>query len=128
MDHPYLEILNGQTQQTIPMEQGKLTIGRQAGNDVVLEDTQSSRNHCLIEHVGGDYVLRDLSSKNGTRVNGQLVTQVVLGPDDTITIGQTNMKFVVPVETFEEIDVLSAEDIVEVPRPTRDRDGEGGVP
>src|SRR3954454_16042455 len=124
MSNPYLEIINGQSGQTIPMEAGKLTIGRQAGNDVVLEDTQSSRNHCLIEHVGGDYVLRDLTSKNGTRVNGQLVTQVVLGPDDVIIMGQTDMKFVVPVDSFEEVDVLSAEDIVEVEGPTRGRGGD----
>src|SRR4051794_4814132 len=112
MSNPYLEIINGQSGQTIPMEAGELTIGRQEGNDVVLEDTKSSRNHCLIEHVGGDYVLRDLGSKNGTRVNGQLISTVVLGPDDVITIGQTNMKFVMEMETLEEVDVLSAEDIV----------------
>ena len=126
MSNPYLKILNGNSGQDIPMEGGKLTIGRQAGNDVVLEDTQSSRNHCLIEHVGGDFLLRDLGSKNGTRVNGQLVSSVVLGPDDLITIGSTQMKFVVPAELFEEVDVLSADDIVEV--PGANENGGGVIP
>ena len=45
------------------------TIGRSSANRVVLEDDLCSRNHCQVFHRDGDWVLRDLGSRNGTRVD-----------------------------------------------------------
>jgi hypothetical protein len=104
----------------------KLTIGRQEGNDVVLEDTQSSRNHCLIEHVGGDYVLRDLARKMARASTGSWF-RLSCWPDDVITIGQTSMKFVVPMETIEEVDVLGRGHRGSARRARRPRGGERGA-
>jgi len=46
------------------------TIGRWEGNEVSLADREVSRKHAQIRHDGGQYVLVDLGSKNGTLVNG----------------------------------------------------------
>src|ERR1041384_1216998 len=106
MSHPYVEFERGRKK--ITMERNRLTFGRQADCDVVLEDTQASRNHCVIERAGKDFVLRDLDSRNGTRLNGQLITSVVLAPKDVISVGATNMIFHVPADSFDKVDVLSA--------------------
>jgi len=52
------------------LAEGATTIGRWEGNDVVLPDREVSRKHAQIRHDGGQYVLVDLGSKNGTLVNG----------------------------------------------------------
>ncbi len=123
MSTPHLLIKN--TRKQVPLNGNKLTIGRHAECDLVLDEPQSSRVHCVVERVGRDFVLRDLDSRNGTRVNDQLVTSVVLAPDDKITIGATQMTFVAPPADASDVDVLSAEDLVEVDRSVAD--GEGNV-
>ncbi|HWP40584.1 MAG TPA: ATPase, T2SS/T4P/T4SS family [Tepidisphaeraceae bacterium] len=116
MNVAQLEVTAANQSRTVPIR-GKLTIGRHPGNMLVLDDTQASRNHCVIEQAGQDYILRDLGSRNGTRVNGALVASHVLSPGDVITIGQTQMRFVVPGSQpggAVELDYLSPEDVVEV--------------
>src|SRR5690242_9892717 len=49
-------------------------IGRAAKNDIALEDdTQVSRNHAHIRHINNQYIISDLGSANGVRVNGEPV-------------------------------------------------------
>ncbi len=52
----------------------KAMIGRDAGCDVVLDNRLVSRCHAEIFWQDGDYFIRDLSSKNGTHVNGRRLT------------------------------------------------------
>ncbi len=52
----------------------KVLIGRDAGCDIVLDNRLVSRHHAEIVWQDGDYFIRDLSSKNGTHVNGQPLT------------------------------------------------------
>ena len=63
--------------------------GRHASCDVVLDDEKrASRQHCQIERQpDGTFLLRDLSSANGTKLNGQEVTgAVALTPGDKVRI------------------------------------------
>ena len=64
----------------------QITIGRE-GSEIVLENPQVSRQHAVIDRVGGQHVLRDVGSANGTFVNGQRITQHTLAPGDVIQIG-----------------------------------------
>jgi hypothetical protein len=48
-----------------------ITIGREAGNDLVLEDPQVSRHHARLTLAAGGYVIEDLGSTNGTFINEQ---------------------------------------------------------
>ena len=57
-----------------------LTIGREEGNPVQLNDEHISRFHLKIQEDGPRLVLTDLQSTNGTKVNGETVQLCVLAP------------------------------------------------
>jgi CRP-like cAMP-binding protein/Fe-S-cluster-containing hydrogenase component 2 len=70
------------------------SFGRAPENDYRFdEDSQLSRNHCVITSSSGRFTLRDLSSTNGTRVNGNPITEIELRPGDVIQIGENEMEF-----------------------------------
>lgn len=69
-----------------------LTIGRAADNDVVLRDERVSRHHGRIAGRRGTLVYGDLGSTNGSEVNGQRVSEVVLGAGDRIRVGETTLE------------------------------------
>ena len=64
-----------------------LTIGRRQANDIVIEDRSVSGHHAKIDSLEDRFVLIDLQSKNGTFVNGQLISSHWLQHEDVITIG-----------------------------------------
>lgn len=66
-------------------------LGRSRECDVVVADTNVSRNHAEIRHVGATYVLVDLKSTNGTRVNGRRVSRHQLEDGDVIEVGTTQI-------------------------------------
>ncbi len=49
------------------------SIGRDAGNDVVLNDEAASARHALMEFADGEWWVEDSGSTNGTRVNGEVI-------------------------------------------------------
>lgn len=63
--------------------------GRHGDNDIRLRgNDQASRFHCVVEQApSGDWVIRDLGSRNGTFVNGNAITQHVLEDGDVIALG-----------------------------------------
>jgi hypothetical protein len=71
------------------IEASDLTIGRAADNDLVARDVRVSRHHGRIVGRHGTLVYVDLGSTNGSRVNGEAVTEVVLGVGDRLEIGDT---------------------------------------
>lgn len=72
---------------------GVYTIGRE-GADIPLQDVKVSRKHVEIGLYGpGAYVLRDLASTNGTRLNGKRVEdRAQLGHGDLVHIGDTSIR------------------------------------
>jgi hypothetical protein len=70
-----------------------LTIGRLPDNDIVVADPKASRKHAEIRPAGNGFLLVDLQSTNGTRVNGATVAEHVLADGDRITIGGTEFRF-----------------------------------
>ena len=68
---------------------GSLTIGRATDNDLVARDGRVSRHHGRIVGRRGTLVYADLGSTNGSRVNGVLVGEVVLGAGDRLDVGDT---------------------------------------
>ena len=70
---------------------GGLTIGRAEDNDLVARDTRVSRHHGRIAGRRGTLVYLDLGSTNGSRVNGEPVTEVVLGVGDRLEVGATTI-------------------------------------
>jgi len=67
-----------------------IIIGREAGNDVVINDPQISRRHASLTWDGRQFIIQDLGSANGTFVNGvRLTAPQVLQPGDVIGLGST---------------------------------------
>jgi hypothetical protein len=83
----------------VAVEAGGLTIGRAEDNDLVARDSRVSRHHGRIVGRRGTLVYVDLGSTNGSRVNGEPVTEVVLGVGDRLEIGETEL--VLEVEAAE---------------------------
>jgi len=70
-----------------------VTIGRLPECEVVLDDTNVSRRHAEVRRQGDTYVLIDLGSTNGSKVNGAQVAQQALTDGDEITLGKTHLRF-----------------------------------
>ncbi|MEW6059520.1 MAG: DUF3662 and FHA domain-containing protein [Actinomycetota bacterium] len=78
---------------TFRIRKQSVTVGRLPECDVVVTDPGASRRHARIHTEGGDYILTDLGSTNGTLVNDQPVRERVLVDGDRITIGTTDIEF-----------------------------------
>jgi pSer/pThr/pTyr-binding forkhead associated (FHA) protein len=90
-----------------------VTIGREEGNALRLNDERVSRYHAKIQFEDGDIIVTDLDSTNGTRVNNATVQIRRLRPGDQLSIGRTMLLF----GTMEEIAArrIASTDISAVP-------------
>ena len=70
-----------------------LTIGREEGNSIQLNDERVSRVHLRIQMDHDDVVLTDLDSTNGSRVNNEDVQLKLLRHGDLITVGRSTLVF-----------------------------------
>ncbi len=101
---PFLVYRDGDDRQAIIVLDDlgpRLTLGRRAGNDIVVDwDGEVSRVHAAFERVGPDWLVTDDGlSHNGTWVNGERVTgQRRLRDGDVIAVGTTAVAFVAPAE------------------------------
>lgn len=76
-----------------------VTIGREEGNGLRLNDERVSRYHAKVQYEDGDVIITDLDSTNGTRVNGAAIQIRRLRPGDQVSIGRSMLLF----GTMEEI-------------------------
>lgn len=70
-----------------------VTIGREEGNSLRLNDERVSRFHSKVQVDGDDYILTDLESTNGTRVNGTAVQIRRLRVGDRVGVGRSLLLF-----------------------------------
>jgi hypothetical protein len=71
----------------------RVTIGRSRDCDVTLDDANVSRRHAEIRREGAAWVVADLGSTNGVKVNGHRVSEQPLSPGDEITLGLERLTF-----------------------------------
>ncbi len=83
-----LRYLGGRYQgRTLDLKPDGFGIGRDADNDLVIEDEGASRRHCRIYRKDDEWYIEDLQSTNGVRVNGKRIEHTsVLKPGDRIGI------------------------------------------
>jgi len=74
-----------------PLTERIIKIGRRLDNHLILEDRHVSRTHAQLEVVEGRYVIIDLMSTAGTRINGRLITRHTLRPGDIVSIAAIQM-------------------------------------
>lgn len=72
----------------IPLLGPMLVIGRRETSDIVLRFPNVSGRHCELCIVDGYWVVKDLGSSNGTKVNGTRVTEQRLEPGDKLAIAK----------------------------------------
>lgn len=79
----------------IPIERFPFTMGRKAGNDLILDgDAQASSNHARLEMTDkGEVRLVDLNSTNGIKVEGETVKQAVIEDGTRIQVGSQVFRF-----------------------------------
>lgn len=96
--------LGGQILAEFNMSKERYTIGRLPDNDVRIDNPAVSGHHSLIINILNDSFLEDLSSTNGTYVNGKLIKKHALQHGDVITVGHHQLRFVETVAEEEEQD------------------------
>src|SRR5210317_2588842 len=86
------------------MTKERYTIGRLPDNDVRIDNPAVSGHHSLIINILNDSFLEDLSSTNGTYVNGKLIKKHALQHGDVVTVGHHQLRFVETVAEEDEQD------------------------
>lgn len=81
------------TGQRFTLGEHTVSIGRRPESNIVLADPNVSRSHAEIRPHGEGFLLIDLGSTNGTKVNGMRVDQQILHDGDELSFGNTRMRF-----------------------------------
>jgi adenylate cyclase len=95
-----------------PLRKQEVTIGRGKDNDVVLSDHTVSRYHATLLKTREGYLLTDLGSFNGTKVNDRSIQSALLQHRDVVSIGMVRMVFLAreePVPSMSDSLVISVE-------------------
>jgi hypothetical protein len=71
----------------------RMTVGRSRDCELVVDDPNVSRRHAEIRKTIEGWMVVDLGSTNGVKVNGKRVHEEVLRPGDTITLGLVDLEF-----------------------------------
>lgn len=118
----YLEVWRPDGRALVPLDSRRVTLGKAPTNDVVFDfDAKVSRLHAVLERMSGRWCVRDLSSSNGTFVNGERIwAERPLRHGDEIRVGQTRLLFRAEAPTT---DVTATESDLAPPQLTpRERD------
>ncbi len=70
-----------------------IVLGRDIASDVVIEDDKASRSHARLRPSPQGWIVEDLDSTNGTRVNGFRTSAQLLSDGDHVTVGATTFLF-----------------------------------
>ena len=88
----FLVVLQGTNVGEMHKIEGPETIiGRAMSAQVRLNDDGISRRHCRVLQIGGQVLIEDLGSANGTLVNGEMIQQHALKEGDKVRLGATTM-------------------------------------
>lgn len=91
----------------IELTENEVSIGRDATNDLQLNDKMVSRWHCVVRKEKGLYRISDLDSHNGTLVNGVPIKEQTFRHGDRVQVGSNFFLFVL----YEEKDATVSNDI-----------------
>jgi len=83
---------NDKILKTIESDKNEIMIGRNAENDIVIENLAVSKQHARILNEDGKYFIEDLNSTNGTYLNKNRITKKDLKSNDIIIIGKHSLE------------------------------------
>ena len=120
--------MDGLVLKEITLSKERMTIGRKPHNDIQIDNLAISGEHAVLVTILNDSFLEDLSSTNGTFVNGQSIKKHFLQNGDVIELGKYRLKYVneVPQQQaapadFEKTMVLRADMLRKPPEATEDK-------
>ena len=117
---PSLFVIQGRNKGSrydLTAHEGAMSIGRDAGNAIQLEDNEVSRRHAEIRHIGDTLVVGDLKSSNGTYLNNRKIERAELTSGDHLQVGRTVFVFSRDRENERAIA------LVDIVSPSNDSDG-----
>jgi hypothetical protein len=91
-DGAYLVVRTPDCQKLFPLKQD-ICIGSDPGSDLVLACGFISRNHCRLHLDQSDWVVEDLNSTNGVRLNGSPLRRAILKDGDILQLGTVMLVF-----------------------------------
>lgn len=92
----YLIVQKGSARlSVIPLDsEQRYTVGRASSNRVVIPDAKCSRQHCELFYQQGQWLVRDLESRNGVTVDGRKIeNDWALRPGEVIAVGNCTLVF-----------------------------------
>ena len=115
---PRLIMRRGPTSGAIyELDADTISIGRGSKNDIVIRDNEVSREHCTLRRVMDDYEVEDLSSSNGTFINGQRVNTTwllqsgaIVELGDSITLEYDRAAAHKPTDMFGHVEPVTTSD------------------
>lgn len=78
---------------TYELDTERIRVGKADDNDVVIPDDTVSRHHFEIQRDIRGFLVRDLGSTNGTRVDGAVIREAYMRPGAIVTAGQAKIRF-----------------------------------
>lgn len=93
---------------TYYLTEGEIRIGRDPSNSLAVSDLSLSRRHCILSREEDSYKICDLDSRNGTFVNGSVVSERRLNHGDQIAVGESVFVF---LDNDEEPNEATMEDV-----------------
>jgi Nif-specific regulatory protein len=100
--------------ETFPLDKNLITLGRDSGNDVVVDADWISRKHCEIRKSSEGYTLVDLDSHNGTAVNDVPIKERLLQGGDRVMLPGASFLFV-----DSDVEPPPAVELLDLPLPER---------
>ena len=101
--------------QVIELAELDMTLGRDLSNDIVVSDSEVSRNHPRLTWQGDGYTIQDLRSTNGTWVNGNSAMRAArLTAGDMVAVGKVSV-FVFELVPEPETDTTREQEVPEPP-------------
>ncbi|MFQ5646315.1 MAG: sigma 54-interacting transcriptional regulator [bacterium] len=85
-------IIEGQVVERFILSQKEVFLGRSPESDIKMFDQSISRKHVSFTRTSsGHYIIKDISNRNKIMVNGKMITQYTLQPNDRILLGKTEL-------------------------------------
>src|SRR5476651_2782436 len=81
------------TGQTFDRSGAEVTVGRVEDNKIQIEHASVSGHHAVLKLDALDYIIKDLDSTNGTRINGERITQQKLRRNDILRLGNIELLY-----------------------------------
>jgi len=83
---------NDKVLKTIETDKEVVSIGRNVGNDIQIDNLSVSKNHAQITRDKDSYRVKDLNSTNGTYLNEKMVSKAELKHKDVLTVGKHTLE------------------------------------